>query len=67
MKTVNPETQQLTQAVFIPKHGKGTWEANVTHEKSLRSEVMIDNDQDALRANQVSQPQLLIFADTLFV
>lgn len=56
MKTVNPETQQLCEAVFIPKHRKGIWETNVTHEKSLRAEVMVDNDQDALRENQVSQP-----------
>ena len=51
--TVSPVTGAKTQAVFIPKLKKGYWNGAVENLQSISENSIVDDDVDALRANQL--------------
>lgn len=51
--TVHPVTRQKVKAVFIPKHKQGRWSGELSVDHAVESEKVIDDDTQALRANQL--------------
>lgn len=54
--TIHPVTQKQIRAVFIPKFKTGVWSGSVGNHTAIEDTVTLDNDETALRKNQVSGP-----------
>ena len=57
VKSKNPLTQQLCEAVFVPERPAGEWDAELVINQSVSSSSVVDNDPDALRNGQLCKPQ----------
>lgn len=57
VKSKNPLTQQLCEAVFVPERPAGEWDAELVINQSVSSSSVVDNDLDALRNGQLCKPQ----------
>ena len=53
VKTVNPVTQKEVQAVFVPKEKEGYWSGSVSHSAQFADTSIVDDDEAALRKNQL--------------
>ena len=53
VKTINPVSQKEVQAVFIPKEKDGYWEGSVSHSAQFADTSIVDDDEAALRKNQL--------------
>lgn len=51
----HPVTQELIDAVFVPKRKNGYFEGEISSTKKIKLDERIDDDTSALRQNQVSQ------------
>ncbi len=54
--TLHPVTQKPIRAVFIPKFKAGTWSGSVGNMTAVEDTSILDNDETALRKNQLSSP-----------